>query len=195
MTRKKKLPKEQNGQQIAESKRQFRYIRLLPHEMTVLIPHIERFYSDIGFKEAIADPKPAINAMQTQLMSNPYSFLYACIDEKNEPMGYIWFQVQQNLWNEWHLSIEHDYVIPELRDKYSGAKIHKVFIEYMMEIYNRCGCAYSDTEVPNSKLHDSRKKLGFKAETIKMTYRGTAQDFIKLNPMFGNRGQENEQAK
>ena len=82
--------------------------------------------------------------------------------------------------------------MPEIRNTYSGAKIHKRFMEYIRDIYKRCQCVSLDTEIPDSrKLFDSRKKLGFEVVTIKMVHRGTAEEFMEKRPGYWG-GNKNE---
>lgn len=168
------------------------YAPILPHELTVLVPLIKEFYKEIGYKEAVENPDPLIKEIFEELSGNPYSIIYACVNQSMVPQGYMWLRIDRNPWGAPFAVIEHDYIIPEHRGTLREARMHHRFIEYAIEVGERCGIQYVNTVVRTKRLEESRAKLGFKSVELKLTFRGTAQDFKNQNPSFQKYGKYTE---
>ena len=161
-----------------------RYGQILPHELGLLTPLIKDFYKEIGYKEAMENPEPFLQEIIKDIAHNPYSIIYTCVDEDLRPHGYIYFKIERNPVGQGYVTIEHDYVITEHRETMKEARIQHEFINYVLEVGERCNCQYVNTAIKTEKLEKSRMKLGFKSVELKMTFRGTAQDFRNQNPSF-----------
>ena len=175
-----KLPPQEKKQ----TKPKYLYRQIMPHEIEGLIPLIKDFYKAINYKEAAENPLPFIAQINREMVSNPYSIIYACVDQQLKPQGYMWFRVDVNPLGQKYIHIEHDYVIPELRKTFTEARIHREFINYVIEVADRNNTQYVTTCVRSTDLEKSRKKLGFKSVEVKMTFKGTAEDFRAENPSF-----------
>lgn len=165
-------------------KPKFNFGAILPYELGVLAPLIIDFYKAINFIEGVQNPRPLINELCKEMMQNPLSIVYVCYDQQFRPHGYIWFRVDRNVWGQNYITIEHDYIIPEHRHTLREARIHRMFINYMIKIGEQFNTQYVNTSVRSRTLELSRHKLGFKSVEVKMTFRGTAQDFRNQNPSF-----------
>lgn len=173
-------------------KPKYKYGQVLPHELTALIPLIVDFYRAIDYKEAVENPDPLIQQMYQEMQSNPYSIVYACVDADMKPHGYMWFKVERNPWGTPFIVIEHDYIIPEHRHTLTEARMHHKFIEYVVDIAERCGTQYVNTVVTSRNLEKSRHKLGFKSVEVKMRFDGGATEFRQHNPSFQKFGKYEE---
>ena len=165
-------------------KENYVYRQILPHEVGNILPFITNFYEEIGYSEGIENPKVFALQINQEMGRNPYSIIYICEDLQSNLQGYIWFRIDKNPIGQNYIAIEHDYIIPEHRGTLKEARIHRKFIDYVIEIGERCNSQYVNTVVRTEKLEKSRMKLGFKSVEIKMTYRGTAEDFRNDNPSF-----------
>lgn len=166
----------------------------MPHELQALAPLITDFFKAVGYTKAAEKPWPVINEIYQEMLKNRYSIVYVCVDQDMTPQGYCWFRVDRNVWNEAFITIEHDYIIAEHRHTMREAKIHRAFIEYIIEIGERCNTQYVNTSVRTPELEQSRKKLGFEAVELKLTFNGDAIRFRERNPSFQKYGQyEDEQ--
>jgi len=132
-----------------------------------------------------------MRAIVQDLGSNPYSIFIGCVDGAGKPQGYIWVKVDHDVYrNDPYIEVVHDYVAPEMRETLAGARIHQRLLSHAVEVMNRCNCKYIKIKVPNKRLFESRKKLGFEAQSTNMIFRGTASEFRERNPMFKNKGSE-----
>lgn len=177
---------------VREKPKQLSYGQIFPHELTVLAPLIVDFYKEIGFREAAENPEPFIREIYEEMSRNPYSIIYACLDRERKPQGYMWLRMDRNVLGQPFAVIEHDYVVPEHRGTLREARMHHQFIEYAIQVGERCGVQYTNTVVKTKRLEESRMKLGFKSVEIKMTFKGTAQDFRNQNPSFQKFGKYQE---
>lgn len=171
----------------------YRYGQVLPHELAAFAPLITDFYKEVDFKEAVENPAPLIQMMYNEMRENPYSIVYACVDKEMNPQGYIWFKVKRNPWGVPFVEIEHDYIIPDHRHTLTEARMHHRFIEYVVDIAERCEVQYVNTVVTNRRLELSRHKLGFKSIEVKMTFKGGASEFRAHNPSFQKYGKYEEE--
>lgn len=181
----------------------FMYGQILPHEIFTLKPLMSDFYRAIGMGKELEDTMPAviqsikdrasdpddvfmplINEAYNEIKQNPYSIIYACVDNSLNFQGYMWFRVDINPYGISYITVEHDYVIPEHRGKLTEARIHDRFIAYVVEIAERCNVQYVNTLVRSKSLSDSRKKLGFVPVEQKMRFTGNAEDFKNRNLRF-----------
>lgn len=169
----------------------YTYGTIYPHELGVLAPLIQDFYKEIGFKEAADNPEPFIREIYNDLLKNPYSIIYACMDREMKPQGYMWLRIDRNVLQVPFAVIEQDYIIPEHRGTLREARMHHRFIEYAIQVGERCGVQYTNTVVRSKRLEESRAKLGFKSVELRLTFKGTAEDFRKQNPGFQKYGQYN----
>lgn len=176
-----------------DDKGKYRYAQALPHELGRLVPLITAFYKEIGFTEAAEKPLFFIKEIQKEMFANPYSIFYVCVDENINPVGYMWFRIDRNPIGQAFVSIEHDYIIPELRKTYREGKIQRDFINYVIEIAERCDTQYVNAAVRTKELEKHWAKLGFKPIELKMTYKGTANDFKVQNPSFQEYGSYEDQ--
>ena len=170
-----------------------RYGQALPHELEALAPLIVDFCKEVKYEQAVTNPRPFIAQIYREMSTNPYSIFYVCVNENMQPQGYTWFKVEQNVWGESFVTIEHDYLLPEHRDSLRGARIHRQFINYIIEIGERCHTKRVSTHVKTKSLEASRMKLGFKPVELKMTFEGSAADFRNQNPSFMKVGKYEEQ--
>ncbi len=177
---------------VREKPKQLSYGQIFPHELTALAPLIVDFYKEIGFKEAAENPEPFIREIFDEMSRNPYSIIYACLDAEQKPQGYMWLRIDRNVLQQPFAVIEQDYIIPEHRGTLREARMHHQFIEYAIQTGERCGVQYTNTVVRSKKLEESRMKLGFRSVEIKMTFKGTAQDFRNQNPSFMKTGKYEE---
>lgn len=177
---------------VQEKPVKYTYGQIFPHELSALAPLIIDFYKEIGFKEAAETPGPFIQEIFEEMSKNPYSIIYACADENLVPQGYMWLRMDRNVLGQPFAVIEHDYVVPEHRGTLREARMHHQFIEYAIQVGERCGVQYTNTVVKTKRLEESRMKLGFKSVEIKMTFKGTAQDFRNQNPSFQKFGKYQE---
>ncbi len=116
--------------------------------------------------------------------ANPYQFFLVAVNDANKVLGYAWFYVDRNILGETYMSIEHDYIAPEIRESLGGARVHKKLLDHMVEVSKRCGCSYTNTVTRSEELKKSRERLGFKTIEYKMRFDGTGNDFIEKNPLF-----------
>lgn len=169
----------------------YRYGQVLPHEVWAFAECIKDYCRILRADFTDLDHANLMRAILQDLGANPYSIFIGCVDDAGKPQGYMWFRITHDVYrNDPYLEVEHDYVAPEIRDTMAGARIHRMLLSNTLDVMNRCGCKYVKIKVPNRKLFDSRKKLGFEAQSTNMIFRGTAADFRERNPMFKNKGSE-----
>ena len=171
----------------------YRYGQILPHEVWAFAECVKGFCHILRPDFTDLDHANLMKAIHNEMASNPYSVFIGCVDEAGKPQGHMWIRIEPDVYrNDPYVDVVHDYVVPEIRDSLAGARVHRGLLAHALEIMNRCNCKYIKIRVPNKRLFDSRKKLGFEAQSTNMIFRGTAQEFRERNPMFKNKGSEVE---
>jgi hypothetical protein len=160
------------------------YVTLMPHEVPLLREQIKDFYQEINLVKAVENIDVFISDIVNTLKNNPYQFFYVALDPEGNLLGYHWFYIDRNILGECYAYVEQDYLIPEIRDTLRGARIHKNLLQFGLNIMQRCGGVRINTVVRSKKLEDSRRRLGFKSVEIRMTYEGSSEEFVGLNPLF-----------
>ena len=85
------LKRESESATDAGSRSSLRYAEAKPHELQALAPLIADFFKEVNYEKAAKEPWPVINQMYKEMSQNPYSIVYACVDENIRPHGYCWF--------------------------------------------------------------------------------------------------------
>ena len=180
-----------NGRLEIESKKpemgnQYYFYRLEPHEIPIIKPLLVELYQEIGFKKGMANPDPKLASLINFFRVNPYQHIWVVFNYEPQypfkmeeiPIGYIWFNIYMDEWEENCLKFEQLVIKKDFRHV---IHICKAFCMIACIYAQRCSVKDENIFADASTVHMQRQwhHIGFVDIHVAMQLKGKVDDLLK----------------